>query len=208
MQGNTICRARLKPGPLSLFPRLAVEAAATEKGACPLSVYSVDKLISEARRLAAEYRKATGKSLGGISSEIAEYDAARLLDLELCKEPVGGYDAVGHGKREGKRVQIKGRAIFDERKPGQRIGQLKVEQDWDSVVLVLMDEQFEPYEIYEAERADILAALDESRHSKRQARGAMSVAKFKIIGRTVWTKEEGVLDDEVWDNRAGSPDAP
>jgi len=165
-----------------------------------LPLYSVDKLIAEARRLAAEYRKATGKSLGGISSEIAEYDAARLLDLELCREKPGGYDAIGRGKRAGKRIQIKGRAIFDERKPGQRIGQLKTEQVWDSVMLVLMDEQFEPYEIYEAERTDVLAALREAEGSKRRKRGAMSVAKFKAIGRLVWTREEGVLEDEIWTN--------
>jgi len=165
-----------------------------------LPLYAVDKLIAEARRLAAEYRKATGKSLGGISSEIAEHDAARLLDLELCREKPGGYDAIGRGRRAGKRIQIKGRAIFDERKPGQRIGQLKAEQVWDSVMLVLMDEQFEPYEIYEAERADVLAALQEAEGSKRQKRGAMSVAKFKAIGRLVWTREEGVLEDEIWTN--------
>ncbi|MFA7096948.1 MAG: hypothetical protein WC383_10785 [Gammaproteobacteria bacterium] len=165
-----------------------------------MPLYAVDKLIAEARRLAAEYRKATGKSLGGISSEIAEHDAARLLDLELCREKPGGYDAIGRGRRAGKRIQIKGRAIFDERKPGQRIGQLKAEQVWDSVMLVLMDEQFEPYEIYEAERADVLAALQEAEGSKRQKRGAMSVAKFKAIGRLVWTREEGVLEDEIWTN--------
>lgn len=165
-----------------------------------MSLYSVDKLISEARRLAAAYRKATGKSLGGISSEIAEHDAARLLDLELCREKPGGYDAVGCGTRAGKRIQIKGRAIFDERKSGQRIGQLKADQEWDSVMLVLMDEQFEPYEIYEAERAEVLEALRETEGSKRQKRGAMSVAKFKAIGRLVWAREEGAVDDEIWEN--------
>jgi hypothetical protein len=167
-----------------------------------MGVYSVEKLIGEARRLAAEYRRATGKPLGGISAEIAENDAAQLLDLELCRPPVGGYDAVGRGAREGKRIQIKGRAIFDERKGGQRIGQLKVEQDWDSVMLVLMDENYEPCEIYEAERDAILEALDESGSSKRTKRGALSVARFKNIGRLVWERGAGVVDDEIWDNTA------
>lgn len=169
-----------------------------------MSLYSLDKLIPEARRLAAEYRRTTGKPLGGISAEIAEYDACRLLDLELCENRQGGYDAIGHGAREGKRVQIKGRAIFDEKKGGQRIGQLKVEQDWDSVVLVLFDENFEPYEIYEAGRDEVLEALDESSGGSRKKRGAMSVAKFKIIARLVWNHEEGVIEDEIWDNQAGT----
>ena len=167
-----------------------------------MAVYDVNALISQARRLAAEYRRATGKPLGGGSVEIAEADAARLLGLELVKDPSVGYDAVGVGKREGRRYQIKGRVIFDESKSGQRIGQLKQEQEWDAVALVLMDEEYEPYEIYEADRDELEEAMAEGESSKRAKRGAMSVAKFKIISRLVWTREEGEIDDEIWDNTA------
>ncbi len=167
-----------------------------------MSVYSVDKLITQARKLAAEYRKATGQSLG-VSAEIARHDVARLLDLELLPpDAPGGFDALGKGRWEGKRIQIKGRAIFDERKSGQRLGQLKLNQDWDLVMLVLMDEDFEPQEIYEANRDDIEDVLDGSSASKRSKRGAVSVARFKIIGRLVWTQENGLEDDGCWDNTA------
>ena len=169
-----------------------------------VSVYSVDKLISEARRLAADYRRLTGKPLAGVSGEIAQHDAARLMNLEICDPAVGGYDAIGHGSREGKRIQIKGRAIFDEGKSGQRIGQLKIDQEWDSIMLVIMDENLEPYEIYEADREDILDAFEDGSTSKRSKRGAMSVARFKIIGRLVWTLENGIEEDELWDNQASS----
>ncbi len=165
-----------------------------------MGLYSVDKLIAEARRIAADYRRATGKPLGGVSGEIAENDAARLLDLEVCQEKPGGYDAVGRGARDGKRVQIKGRAIFDDRKSGQRIGHLKIDQEWDSVVLVLMDEDYNPREIYEAERADVMAALEEGQNSKRNKRGAMSVGRFKNIARLVWLADEGLIEDEVWEH--------
>ncbi len=165
-----------------------------------MGLYSVDKLIAEARRIAADYRRATGKPLGGVSGEIAENDAARLLNLEVCQEKPGGYDAVGRGARDGKRVQIKGRAIFDDRKSGQRIGQLKIDQEWDSVVLVLMDEDYNPREIYEAERADVMAALEEGQNSKRNKRGAMSVGRFKNIARLVWLADEGLIEDEVWEH--------
>ena len=151
-----------------------------------MSVYAVDKLIAEARKLAADYRRATGKPLGGVSSEICQHDAARLLDLEICDSQTGGYDAIGRGGRAGKKIQIKGRAIFDERKSGYRIGQLKTDQEWDSVMLVLMDENLEPFEIYEAERADIMADLEQAKQSRRSSRGAMSVAKFKNLARLVW----------------------
>ena len=165
-----------------------------------MTVYSVDKLISEARRLAADYRRATGKPIPGVSIEIAQNDAARLLDLELTTGPGIGHDAIGRGKRDGKKVQIKGRVIFDERKSGHRIGELRVDREWDSILLVLMDENYEPYEIYEAEREEILDALSDSEDSRRNRRGALSVAKFKVISELVWTREEGELQGAVWDN--------
>ncbi len=166
-----------------------------------MSIYKLEKLITETRRLARDYRQATGKSLGGVSSEIANFDACTLLGLEpVPAGSPGGYDAIGIGKREGLRVQIKGRVIFDEAKSGQRIGQLKREQEWDAVAQVLMDENFEPYEIYEADRDELTEAMEDE--SKRKKRGAMSVAKFKIISRLVWTREHGE-EGEVWDNQTG-----
>lgn len=167
-----------------------------------MGLYQVDKLMSEARRLAREYRVAMGKPLPGISAELAVHDAIRLLDLEAAPTGVGGYDAVGRGNRASKRIQIKGRTIFDEAKGGQRVGQLKIEQNWDSVMLVLMDENYEPVEIYEAEREDVLQAVDKT-SSNRNKRGAVSVARFKIIGRLAWSSAHGVEDNGLWDNQAG-----
>lgn len=169
-----------------------------------MSVYSVDKLIAQARLLATEYRRATGRPLAGISSEISQHDAARLLDLELRPGENAGYDAIGRGARAGRRIQIKARAIFDQGKSGQRIGQIRIDQDWDSVVLVLMDDNFEPFEIFEAEREELVAALSDGAGSNRSKRGAMSVARFKAVGRLVWTRENGIEDDDgIWDNQAG-----
>jgi len=164
-----------------------------------LNIYAVDKLIVKVRRLVCEYYKTTGKSLPGISAEIALHDLSRLLDLELCQQAGLGYDALGRGPRNGLKFQIKGRVIFDEQKSGHRIGQLKVDKDWDVVAMVLMDEQFESTDIYEAERDVILDELDRTSSSRRN-RGALSVAKFKHIGKLVWTKEQGLVSDDVWDN--------
>ncbi|MCU7875414.1 MAG: hypothetical protein KZQ84_01195 [Candidatus Thiodiazotropha sp. (ex Lucinoma borealis)] len=164
-----------------------------------MTLYAADKLIAQARVLAAEYRRTMGKPLPGISNEIAEYDAVKLLNLEARTQGEGGYDAIDPARGD-KHIQIKSRTIFDESKSGQRIGQLKLDKDWDSVVLVLMDEEYEPYEIYEAERDDILEYVDKS-SSSRAKRGAMSVARFKIIGRLAWTRESGI-ESEVWDNQA------
>ena len=163
-----------------------------------MALYAEDKLITQARQLAAEYRRAMGKPLPGVSNEIALHDAIRLLELVPVAD-AGGFDAVDPG-REDKRIQIKSRTIFDESKSGQRIGQIKVDKPWDSVLLVLMDEEYEPYEIYEAERDELLEYMDQS-SSSRAKRGALSVARFKIIGRLAWTREDG-LESEVWDNQA------
>jgi hypothetical protein len=164
-----------------------------------LTVYAADKLIAQARVLAAEYRRTMGKPLPGISNEIAEFDALKLLQLEPNAGGEGGYDAID-SNRGNKRIQIKSRTIFDETKSGQRIGQLKLDKVWDSVVLVIMDEDYQPCEIYEAERDDLVDYLDQS-SSNRAKRGAMSVARFKIIGQRVWTRESG-LEEEIWDNQS------
>ncbi len=166
-----------------------------------MDVYSIDKLITEARRIAAEYRRATGKPLAGVTSEVCQYDAAQILNLELLNTATTGYDALGRGEREGKKIQIKGRAIFDEARSGQRIGQLKLDQEWDSVVLVLMDENLEAYEIYEADRNEIMASINESGASNRSKRGLMSVAKFRVISQLVWSREKGD-EQELWDNQS------
>jgi hypothetical protein len=161
--------------------------------------YAVDKLISQARQLAAEYRRTMGKPLPGISGEIAEYDALRLLDLRPGPGGEAGWDAVD--PESGRRVQIKSRTIFDESRGGARIGQLKLNQAWDAVVLVLMDEDYEPYEIYEARRADIEACVADA-GAARAKRGAMSVARFKIIAELVWDRVNG-RQAGLWDNQAG-----
>jgi hypothetical protein len=47
------------------------------------------------------------------------------------------------------------------------------------VLLVLLDGEFEPIEIYEADRLPIKTALDKAGSKARNKRGAMAVSKFK-----------------------------
>jgi len=49
-----------------------------------------DKLIAQVWSLAAGYRRTMGKPLPGVSSEIAEHDATRLLALEPRPEGEAG----------------------------------------------------------------------------------------------------------------------
>ena len=149
------------------------------------NLYSIEKLMDQTRKLAKDYRQAMGKPLA-VSNELAVYDAARLLNLRIAEDVEGGYDAIGMvGRREGVRYQIKARTIFNEDKSGQRVGQLKTDKIWDSVMLIIMDENYLPQEIYEVDRETLMSVMDEDKNSKRAKRGAMSVAKFKIISELV-----------------------
>ena len=152
-----------------------------------MSVYDVGKLMQQARKLAADYRAATGKPLG-ISNEIAVHDVIRLMQLRAAPLGDGGCDAIGTGPYEGKLIQIKGRTINPDSSSNQRIGQIKVDQEWDVIMLILMNEQYEPLEIYEADRDTILNAVEQT-SAKRRNRGALSVNRFKKIGQRVWVSE-------------------
>ena len=162
-------------------------------GNTALSLYAADKLIAQARILAAEYRQTMGKPLPGISNEIAEHDAIRLLNLQPKPEGAVGYDAID-AARNNLKIQIKSRAVFDEKKSNPRIGQLNVNQDWDSVLLVIMDHQYMPTEIYEAYRDDLEEHIYEST-SSRAKRGALTIGKFKKIARLAWSKDKGIIPE-------------
>ena len=157
-----------------------------------MSLYSFDRLINETRKLAAEFKHATGTMLP-VSGEIARYDVSQHLDLTLNHDKDCDYDAIGNNKREGLRVQIKSRVIGDTVKSCHRIGRLNINGDWDIVVLSLMDNEFEPLEMYQLDHEEVNKALSEA-NQKRGKRGAISVAKFKIIGELVWTRENGIED--------------
>jgi len=143
------------------------------------------EILAQTKKLAREYRTLTGKPLG-IAGEVAEYEAARLLGLTLTPPRTAGYDAVRDG--DGRRFQIKGRCLLPGCKPGQRLGRIDTKKDFDAVLLVLMDDGFDAREIWEADRAPIIAALVAPGSRARNERGALGVAKFKQIARLVWRR--------------------
>jgi len=77
-------------------------------------------ILAAVRVLAIRYYQETGKPLG-ITGEIAEFEAARLLGLELAEPRQAGYDALWiRDDGRSKRVQIKGRRVSDASKSGGR----------------------------------------------------------------------------------------
>ena len=91
-------------------------------------------------------------------------------------------------KQRGKiiKVQIKGRSLPPKPNPGTRIGSIQLNKDWDIVILVLLDEDLEPTELFEADRASITEALLAPGSKARNERGALGISKFKSIGKKVW----------------------
>ncbi len=142
----------------------------------------IQEILEQAKQLAARYKKLTGKPLG-ITGEIAEFSAASLLGLELAEARTAGYDAYD---KDGKKVQIKGRCLPENAKSGQRLGSIRLDHEWDTVLLVLMDESFNVQEMWEAQRPEIKEALLAPGSKARNERGALAVSKFKLIGQKVW----------------------
>jgi hypothetical protein len=151
----------------------------------------VMNVLRDAKTLAQKYRALTGKPLG-ITGEVAEYEAARILGLELTAARQAGHDAIEKHDGVTRRLQIKGRCLLPGSKPGQRLGSIDILKGWDSVILVLLDENFDATEIHEAERDVVIAALAAPGSKARNERGALAVSKFISIGRLRWRRQDGI----------------
>ena len=148
---------------------------------------SVLTILSEAKKLAQRYRALTDKPLG-ITGEVAEYEAARILGVTLTPARQAGYDATEGKGKQARRLQIKGRCILPGSKPGQRLGSIDITKEFDAVLLVLLDENFEATAIYEAPRKSVVDAITAPGSKSRNERGALSVSKFKSIGSVRWLR--------------------
>lgn len=146
----------------------------------------VGAVIRSAKQLANRYRALTARPLG-ITGEVAEYEAARLLGLELAPVRQAGFDAARKKGSRVERFQVKGGYVFSTN-PGQRLGKIDLKKDWDGVLLVLLDSDLERTAIYEAWRPEISEALTKPGSKARNERGALSVSKFKSIGKLVWSR--------------------
>ena len=147
------------------------------------SLETVGEILERVKKPAIEYYELTGKPLG-ITGEFGEYLAATTLGLKLAAARTAGYDAVDS---TGRRIQIKTRRIPRDKKiVGQRLGSIRLNHEWDAVLLIVLDERFELRWIFEAERPAIREALKAPGSKARNERGALAITKFKSIGRQVW----------------------
>lgn len=148
-----------------------------------IDIDTLRNTIEKAIEAAKHYRSLTGKPLG-ITGEVGEFIIADLMHLRLTEVRQPGYDAVAH---DGRRIQIKARCILTGSSGGQRLGSIKLVHEWDTVMLILMNSDFEPLAIYEAKRANIERELVKPGSKARNERGTLSISKFKSIASLVWT---------------------
>ena len=147
-------------------------------------------VLEQAKGLAQTYYELTGKPLG-ITGEVAEYEAARLLGgLTLAPARTAGYDAIEEVGGVIRKVQIKGRCVLPGSNPGQRIGRIDVAKEFDAVLLVVLDKNLEAIAIYEAPRDAVLAAIREPGSKARNERGALGLKKFRSISILRWSRDQ------------------
>jgi hypothetical protein len=146
---------------------------------------SLLEVLRVVKVLAREYYELTGRPLG-VTAEIAEYEAAQLLGLTLAAVRQAGYDAIRTTADGEQRLQIKGRCVRPGSEPGQRVGTIDLNKPWDAVLLVLLDGEFAPTAIYEADRSALTQALTLPGSRARNERGQLSVSKFRAIGEGIW----------------------
>jgi len=144
-------------------------------------------LLAQAKTIAQQYYALTGKPLG-ITGEVCEYESARLLDVTLTPARQAGYDATENANGKIRTLQIKGRYLPQGCTPGQRLGGIRQDKEFDAVLMVLLDADFNASEIWEAEREAVVSALNVPGSKARNERGALTVSKFKAIGQRRYPK--------------------
>jgi len=142
--------------------------------------------LRQAKAVAQEYYEITGRPLG-ITGEVAEYEAARLLGVKLAEVRQSGYDAIEESRQGIRTLQIKSRCFSDANR-SQRLGSIRLDKEWDAVLMVLLDRNFECREIWEAGRTEIEEALSAPGSISRNERGQLPVNKFKAIGTLRWPR--------------------
>lgn len=147
------------------------------------SVKEIGDILESVKKLAVDYNRLTGKYLS-ISGEYGEYFAAKNLELNLVDDKKLGYDATNEA---GTRIHIKSQVISaDKELSGQRLGSILFDREWDSIMVVVMNEAFEPYAIYEAGREAIEQSVKKGGGKSRNARSTLSAGQFKEISTLVW----------------------
>lgn len=149
-------------------------------------------LIEEAKRIARRYYQLTGRPLG-ISGEIAEHEASRLLGLKLAPVREAGIGAFLSSGEKVQRFQIKDRAVEPSRRYIGRVPKINLVPKFDAALLVLLEKNtFNVLEIWCAQYVDIKARLLVPGSKSRNERSSMGISQFNSIAQKIWPLVEPV----------------
>ena len=73
-------------------------------------------------------------------------------------------------------------------KKGGRLGSIDLKKEWDSVILVTLDERYEPVTMHEAPRGALDAALTRPGSKSRNERGQLGISQFISIAELRWAR--------------------
>ncbi|WP_318646593.1 hypothetical protein [Pseudomonas sp. Pdm06] len=146
------------------------------------------EVLRDAKVLARRYYRLTGKLLG-ITGEVAEFEAATKLGLDLHCARKAGFDATEFRNGCPVRIQIKGRCVPNPSKMVGRLGAIDLVQPFDSVLLVLLDPDFNAFAMYEASRDVVVTALTKPGSKARNERGSLGIRQFIAISAPRWLRE-------------------
>lgn len=151
------------------------------------STAEILEVLREAKILARRFYRLTGKPLG-ITGEVAEYEAATKLGLDLHCARQAGYDATAIRNGQEVRIQIKGRCVPDQSKLTGRLGSIDLAKPFDAVLLVLLDLDFNAFAMYESSRDAVVSALTKPGSKARNERGALGIRQFIAISDCRWER--------------------
>ncbi|WP_189664233.1 hypothetical protein [Pseudomonas marvdashtae] len=146
------------------------------------------EVLRDAKVLARRYYRLTGKPLG-ITGEVAEYEAATKLGLDLHCARKAGYDATEIRNGCPVHIQIKGRCVVNPARIVGRLGSIDLAQPFDAVLLVLLDSDFNAFAMYEASRYAVVAALTKPGSRARNERGSLGIRQFMAISSQRWLRQ-------------------
>ncbi|MBI6667212.1 hypothetical protein B1F73_04095 [Pseudomonas syringae] len=149
----------------------------------------VFQILRDAKVLAKRYYLLTGKPLG-VTGEVAEFEAARILDLELALARQAGYDATETREGLTLKIQIKGRYFPNAKLRGGRLGSIDLKQPFDTVLLVLLNGEYNAFQIYEASRYAVEMLLTKPGSKARNERGSVGISQFKAISSLRWERKD------------------
>jgi len=138
------------------------------------------ELFKQVKILAKKYYELTGKPLG-VTGEVGEFEVARLLGVQLCGPRQPGHDGLRLSENGQCQLSIKSVRFPPSREASWRIGTIDLEAQWDAVLMVLLDLDFEPREIWEADRVSAHCAPGITRANRSQGKGIQENRQMRVV---------------------------